>query len=488
MGFEPRAARQLAPGSHLIIDGLPGLRLQASQRSRVWVYRYKSPTDGRMRQMKLGEWPKMSFAAAIVRWEQLRTLRDEGRDPAAERRAGRRQIQEREIQPRACRSAAVLTIRALCDLYLSGHVERHRKPKGAAEVRRMFNTMLIEVADLPAAALTRAQAFDLLFAFSHVRVQAAKLRAELGAAWDFALDSGRLTESTPNWWRQIMRGRLRSHGKTIEGRSLGPSKRCLTESELAELIKWLPNFSRTVEEVLTLYLWTGMRGSEIVAMDVTEITEEADGLWWTVPKEKTKNARRTGAIDVRVPLIGRAAAIVRRRTSSVHDGFLFPSTGASGHIEQKAVQTAVHYSQPYSRTRPNDARPRLPVTHWAPHDLRRTVRTLLAALHCPDSVAEAVLGPLTDAHFESARCPQRCCRQRDGCSKSRCSFDAAEGPSGPRTTWASGQPHWLFRKHLFTPGLQCRQQHDDHCNRGHRQDGGAERPLQEDHRVTLRHQ
>ena len=33
-----------------------------------------------------------------------------------------------------------------------------------------------------------------------------------------------------------------------------------------------------------------------------------------------------------------------------------------------------------------------PVTHWAPHDLRRTARTLLAALGCPNEIAEAVLG------------------------------------------------------------------------------------------------
>jgi integrase len=29
---------------------------------------------------------------------------------------------------------------------------------------------------------------------------------------------------------------------------------------------------------------------------------------------------------------------------------------------------------------------------WTPHDLRRTVRTTLAALGCPDVVGEAVLG------------------------------------------------------------------------------------------------
>lgn len=37
-------------------------------------------------------------------------------------------------------------------------------------------------------------------------------------------------------------------------------------------------------------------------------------------------------------------------------------------------------------------RPRLPVPDWAPHDLRRTGRTLLSALGCPTDVAEAILG------------------------------------------------------------------------------------------------
>ena len=30
--------------------------------------------------------------------------------------------------------------------------------------------------------------------------------------------------------------------------------------------------------------------------------------------------------------------------------------------------------------------------HWAPHDLRRSARTLLAAMGCPGDVAESVLG------------------------------------------------------------------------------------------------
>ncbi|MGF6345967.1 hypothetical protein [Variovorax sp. W2I14] len=36
----------------------------------------------------------------------------------------------------------------------------------------------------------------------------------------------------------------------------------------------------------------------------------------------------------------------------------------------------------------------LPVTNWTPHNLRRTSRTMLAALGCPKEIGEAILGHL----------------------------------------------------------------------------------------------
>ncbi len=42
--------------------------------------------------------------------------------------------------------------------------------------------------------------------------------------------------------------------------------------------------------------------------------------------------------------------------------------------------------------RPDVTRTRLSVTHWSPHDLRRTARTMLAGLGCPNDVAESILG------------------------------------------------------------------------------------------------
>ncbi|WP_414691470.1 tyrosine-type recombinase/integrase [Noviherbaspirillum sp.] len=257
----------------------------------------------------------------------------------------------------------------------------------------MFDKMLGDHAHRPAATYARADAFELLESHFDHPVQCTKLRTELAAAWDYSIDAGKLPETTPNWWRQILRGKVRSQGKAIAGEKIGTAKRHLSEQELRDLFAWLPNFSRTIEDVLTLYSWTCTRGSEICAMEAKEITEEVDGLWWTIPKAKTKNARHVNATDLRVPLIGRAEQIVRRRLPLARNGYLFPATaGEVEHVQQKTIQTAVWYHMPYSETRKEQLRPRLTVTHWAPHDLRRTSRTLLAAIGCPDSVAEAILG------------------------------------------------------------------------------------------------
>ncbi|KGW90142.1 phage integrase family protein [Burkholderia pseudomallei MSHR456] len=192
-----------------------------------------------------------------------------------------------------------------------------------------------------------------------------------------------------------MRGRLRSNGKRIKGQPTGTVKRFLDDEEVGVLVNWLPNFSRNIEDVLTLYLWTATRGAEIGAMEGGEIAEESDGLWWTIPKAKTKNERHENATDLRVPLIGRAEAVVRRRLERYGTGWLFPAE-RGGPMKQKVFGQAVHYHMSYSETRPRHVRPRLPVTHWAPHDLRRTARTMLAALGCPFEAGEAILGHMLE--------------------------------------------------------------------------------------------
>jgi integrase len=398
MPFDARAAKLLEAGQHFTIDECPGLRLKATASTRTWVYRYKSPVDGKMRQSKIGEWPAMSVSAAIAEWEKLRIARGTGIDPAAVKKQAAADVRAAADEKRARAKAEKLTVRRLAQDYYEGRIVHSRKEKGAAEVLRIFNTMLGEFGDLPVTDVTRSSAFSLLESFLHIPVQCMKLRAELGAAWDYGLDSGRLPESVPNWWRLIMRGKLRSKGKMIKGVSTGTHKRVLSGKELGALIRWLPNFSRVVDDALTLYIWTCARGGEIMMMERGEITEEENGLWWTVPKHKTKNARHEMATDFRVPLFGRAAEVVRRRLQSETGTYLFPSNGALGYVEQKTIGVSVWSRRPDCESRPQHARARYPADMpvWSPHDLRRSARTLLASMGCPDEVGEAILGHMKE--------------------------------------------------------------------------------------------
>jgi len=397
MAFDARAIKLLEAGRHLTSAECPGLRLEATASRRTWTYRYRSPIDDALRQIKIGVWPTVSVHTAIAEWEKLRALRDQGRDPALEAREAKRAARAEAVTSKAARRASAYTVAHVCDDYWHGHIVPHRKQKGQTEVRRMFDAMLGDTGQIPAAELTRAQAFDLIKGLAEKGpVVAGKLRTELGAAWDYAIDAGRLPETCPNWWRLILRGKLRSKGKKIAGEPVGTAKRVLSGPEAGALIRWLPNLTQLLEDALTLYLWTCTRGVEILTMEGSDVRQETAGQWWwVIPKEKTKNARHQDATELRVPLFGRALAVVLRRRERYGEGWLFPARrrdGAIVPVEQKTIQSGVWYHMPYSATRGNDARPRLPVTHWAPHDLRRTSRTFLAALGCPNEVAESILG------------------------------------------------------------------------------------------------
>lgn len=389
MFFDARAAKLLQPGQHMVIDGCLGLRLVASATRRSWAYRYKDPA-GRMKQVSLGQWPAVSAQAAVAQWQALRDAKAQGTDPATQRKAAR--------QPKPTAPAAY-TVRHLVDDYITGHIIHARKAAGAEASKRLLFNLLDADPDFsskPAAAVTRGVAFAVLDAKKSTPTAAAKLRSLLGGAWDYALDAGRLDGDTPNWWRQVMRGRLKSKGKIMAGQHVGQTRRTLQPPEVATLLAWLPNMHPLGRDAALLYLWTAARGAEILAMRPDHITQEAGQWWWTVPKAQTKNAASVAAVDLRVPLFGRALEVVQRRLASVGaSGWLFEDARGAQYT-QHDFSTYIYSIQPYSSKVKNRRGSGLvlPVTHWSPHDLRRTSRTLLAEFGCPNEIAESILGHL----------------------------------------------------------------------------------------------
>ena len=340
-----------------------------------------------MRQIKIGSWPAMPLLDAAALWQELRGLRESGVDPAIERR--RERVQQAHD--------AGYTLADMVRDYAQGHLDRKREPKGAKAVRRRMERAIAGHETVIAAQVSRRFVFDLLEGMSGTPVAANSLRSEMAAAHTYALDAGRLPEEASNWWAQVNL-RLRSQGALRAGQRKGKIKRVLTDREIRQLFRVeLRLFSQQVQDFLTLQLWTCTRGGEICQMRADQITRESDGVWWTIQKATNKLRHHETAEDQRVPLVGRALEVVERLVGDREDegGWLFPSRrkdGSAWHVEQAYMQSKVHYRQPYSQSRPDHVRDRLTVTHWSPHDLRRTGRTLLAALGCPHEVGETILG------------------------------------------------------------------------------------------------
>lgn len=390
MFFDPRRAKLLGAGEHLVIDGCQGLRLVATKTKKTWTYRYKAK-DGRMKQVAIGQWPEVPVQAVAAKWQALRHSRNTGIDPVAERHAKKLTIQRG--------TSAIYSVRNLVDDYIEGHLEINRKVAGAlADKRRLASVLDADpnFARMTAEAVTRADAFDIIDKVKATPTAAQKIRSLLGASWDYALDSGRLDGNVPNWWRVVMKGRLKSKGKMVDGKHAGPARRLLSAAEVGTLLGWLPNMHSQGRDAVVMYLWTCTRGSEILAIRPEHVAEEPDGWWWTIPKAQTKNASFREAVDLRVPLAGRALEVVLRRLKEVGtSGFLFEDARGEQY-EQKDFSTYIYSLQPYSKKvklRQSEGLV-IPVTNWTPHNLRRTGRTLLASLGCNDEIAEAVIGHL----------------------------------------------------------------------------------------------
>ncbi len=395
MVFDARAAKALQPGDAIAVDGCPGLRLLATKFGKTWTYRYKTP-EGKLRQVALGPWPGLSLHDAMAAWMDARGKKAAGVDPAAQRRAARQAAKATPAPPKS------YTVALLVGDYINGQLEVNRAKDGAAAARRALERMLAaepELAATDANKVTRAQCFDVLDARKATPMATAKLRSMLGSAWEFALDAGRLDGNTPNWWRQLMQGKLKSKGKVMGGKHVGQTRRALRNEEIAALLGWLGNMHQIGRDAVVMYLWTCARGGEIFAMRPEHVANEGAVLWWTVPKELTKNARFAEAVDLRVPLFGRARQVVERRLASVgRSGFLFEN-GKGAQYTQHAFSTYIYDLQPYSpkAKRRGSQATDMPVTNWTPHNLRRTGRTLLAALGCPREIAEAVVGHMPPA-------------------------------------------------------------------------------------------
>lgn len=138
-----------------------------------------------------------------------------------------------------------------------------------------------------------------------------------------------------------------------------------------------------------------MRGAEIFRLR-TEFCKIEDGVMWiTFPAHLLKMERDADTVDHRVPLIGVAREIVERRIENAWEGWLFfTKNGKPRPYGRSTFSTYIYGLMPGSEKVKRRASEGLicPVIDWSPHALRRTARTLLSAIDCPEDVGESIIG------------------------------------------------------------------------------------------------
>ena len=80
MFFDPRKAKLLEPGNHMLIEGCKDFRLEARDSCKRWVYRWKNEA-GKIKQVVLGLSPAVPFARGCGRREEAARRQGDGARP-----------------------------------------------------------------------------------------------------------------------------------------------------------------------------------------------------------------------------------------------------------------------------------------------------------------------------------------------------------------------------------------------------------------------
>lgn len=309
----------------------------------------------------------MELADARKAYQVQREIKQKEGDP---REVSREQKRKRELE-REKQQKAEYSCSTMVDEYLREMVEKNRTAKSAKGARY---TMERYLGSLGLKRLTDISTKTLHDHISNMALRvpdtARRFRAELKAAWNYSLITGRTDIACPI--NSQVGGKL----------SQGKRERYLTEMELADFLPWINNYSETVADALLLTLYLGLRSGEVCSLHDNELSSEKDGHWLTIPALKMKKRRVH-----RVPLSGTALRIILSRAG---DGYLFPSA-SGGHINQKVLGVGVYAHSGKSSAKIYKSKAICPISGWAPNDLRKTARTLLASLRCPYEVAEAII-------------------------------------------------------------------------------------------------
>jgi integrase len=331
--------------------GVKVLRDASGHVRRWWILSYRN-RRGVKRLIRLNE-VTGNFGLSVARDRARDILADvrQGGDPIAEGRAARAQEKR-----------AGFTVADLSEKFIERGASIKSRRRGrpwSDRTRHEFERILLKYVveaghgKVEAAALTTERIATLLGKIS-APVMRNRVRAVLHLMYAWARRDPELRELVPTM--PVFPDKLTDDPRR---------ERVLTEDEIRML--WLGTDGRRSGAAFRLMLLTAQRSGEVFSARWDELSDEADGTWWTHSVK--------GGGTQRTPLTKQATgalSTVKRARSP----WVFPSRTIAG--EHTAA-----YAKPWAALGLGDA---------TPHDLRRTAASLMARAGARDEIIKRVLG------------------------------------------------------------------------------------------------
>jgi integrase len=329
-GLEPVAGKRL----EVFDSKQQGLLIRVTSRSRTWCCR--CTVDGRRSVVRLGEFPALTAAGARTEAQRVRLGALNGVDRNQERRARRGRV----------------TFADLLDEYEAEHCA---KLKSGHKVMRSLRNELDSWIRQPVASFTRRDGVLIIQRVSkRAPVTANRLQAYLVHLLGYAANAGHIDDSPLH--------RLPKKNTEVK------RERVLSDEEIHDF--WHYEDQGSVANCLRFILVTGVRADAASGAR----WEEMAGDVWTVPPSRNKQRSDRDQRAHGVPLSPVVMALLAGRSRASPWVFRSERTNSRLRVDslsQHLVRRGVTYT---------------------PHDLRRTVRTRLAALGVQPHIGEVVLG------------------------------------------------------------------------------------------------
>jgi integrase len=287
----------------------PGLYLQvASGGTKAWIFRFKSPVNGKQREMGLGSLCTISLAEARIEARKCRQQMLTGADPIEERLSDRRNNQLEQARAITFQQAAEQCI-----------ASKKHEWKNVKHAQQWINTLTTHayptIGKLSVAALDTGLVLKVLEPIWVTKAEtASRVRQRIETVWDWAKARGYVTGENP--------ARLRGHLDKLLSKT-SKIKRvkhhaALPYKDINPFITALRNKTGSSPLALEFLILTAGRTSEITGAKWGEIN--LDAKVWTIPENRMKAGKQH-----RVPLCARAIQILTSiNTSRNPEDFVFP--------------------------------------------------------------------------------------------------------------------------------------------------------------------